>query len=160
MIPIPFLWWRMRVTRPTVSTSWRLFRPCAGSISRSMATMKPSTIDSGYILAPTSLQNPLTSDSAYQRILSWYLPPSILKTLTPRLARFGDEAISDETHALISNAERQQPYVKTRDVWGNKYAYDRLITSQGWKELGKWGASNGYVRERPKYCDESDNPSV
>lgn len=103
----------------------------------------PSTIDTGFILSLSELPNPATTDIAYQRILSWYLPAQVLHTVQPRLVKFGEEAVSDRVNELISNAERQPPYVKTRNVWGEKYAYDRLVTSQGWKELGAWGAKNG-----------------
>ncbi|TKA67606.1 hypothetical protein B0A55_09781, partial [Friedmanniomyces simplex] len=65
--------------------------------------------------------------------------------LQPRLQAFGKEAVSPQVNEWIADAERQQPYVKTRNVWGGKYAYDRLVTSTGWKELGKWGARNGMV---------------
>lgn len=105
--------------------------------------MEPSTIDSGFILSLPPLSNPATSDVAYQRLLSWYLPQYLLDQLRPRLEKFGDEAVSDRTNELISNAEQQQPYVKSRNVWGEKYPYDRLVTSEGWKQLGRWGLSNG-----------------
>jgi hypothetical protein len=110
---------------------------------RPLATSTPSTIDTGFILSLPKLPNPLTSDRAYQRILSWYLPEPVLDRVLPQLNTFGQEAVSDRVNEWISNAERQQPYVKTRNVWGEKYSHDRLVTSQGWKELGKWGAKNG-----------------
>lgn len=69
----------------------------------------------------------------------------MLETLGPRLEKFGDEAVSEEIHEWVANAERDQPYVKTRDVWNNRYAHDRLVTSVGWKELGRWGIKNGYI---------------
>ena len=104
-----------------------------------------SNIDNGFILSMPKLPNPATSDPAYNRILSWYLPERVLSKVRPRLEAFGNEAVSDEVNQWISNAERQTPYVKTRNVWGEKYAYDRLVTSQGWKELGRWGAKNGVI---------------
>ena len=105
--------------------------------------MNPSTIDSGFILSLPKLQNPATSDIAYQRVLSWYLPQSLLEKLQPRLETFGEEAISGQISEWISNAEREQPYVKSRNVWGGQYAFDRLVTSEGWKRLGGWGIANG-----------------
>lgn len=110
---------------------------------RYQSTLQPSTIDTGYILSLPPLPNPATSDNAYQRLLSWYLPPDLLQNLQPRLEKFGDEAVSNQINEWVSNAERQQPYVKTRNVWGAKYASDRLVTSHGWKELGRWGIRNG-----------------
>ncbi|KAK3721781.1 hypothetical protein LTR37_002946 [Vermiconidia calcicola] len=109
------------------------------------SNLSPSTIDSGYILSLPKLPNPATSDPAYQRVLAWYLPTSVLDELQPRLEKFGEEAVSDRINEWISNAEREPPYVKTRNVWGENYAHDRLVTSEGWKRLGEWGISNGVV---------------
>jgi len=67
----------------------------------------------------------------------------VLDKVRPQLETFGEEAVSDQIHEWISNAEGQPPYVKSRNVWGEKYAYDRLITSLGWKALGRWGAKHG-----------------
>ncbi len=106
-------------------------------------TLQGSTADNGFTLSLPPLENPYTSDESYRRVLEWYLPSEILETVRPRLTSFAAEAVSDEIHELISNAETQQPYVKIRDVWGKRYPYDRLVTSHGWKELGKWGARNG-----------------
>lgn len=56
----------------------------------------------------------------------------------------GEEAISEQVKEWNANAEKQQPYVKSHNVWGARYDYDKLVTSEGWKELGKWGARTGY----------------
>ena len=109
------------------------------------STVTPSTIDSGFILSLPRLPNPATSDPAYERVLKWYLPQSEYERLQPRLEKFGEEAVSDQINEWISNAETQQPYVKSRNVWGEKYVKDRLVTSEGWKKLGRWGIGNGYV---------------
>ncbi len=108
-----------------------------------MSALKPSTVEEGFILSPPPLANPYTSDASYQRILEWYLPSDILETVKPLLTKFAEEAISQEINEYISNAESQQPYVRTHNVWGARYPYDRLVTSQGWKALGKWGSKNG-----------------
>lgn len=104
-----------------------------------------ATADSGYFLTPPPLSNPFSSDPVYQRILSSYLPPEILSQIQPSLYRFATEAISESVHDLVRNAESQQPFVKTRNVWGYRPERDRLVTSDGWKQLGKWGLSNGCV---------------
>lgn len=130
--------------RNTVLTTRTLSRTRAMSNrKRNLSNQTPSTIDSGFILSLDRLPNPATSDAAYQRLLSWYLPQSELDKLQPRLERFGEEAVSDQVNEWISNAERQQPYVKSRNVWGEKYPYDRLVTSEGWKRVGAWGIRNG-----------------
>ncbi|CAL5872837.1 uncharacterized protein PFLUO_LOCUS7106 [Penicillium psychrofluorescens] len=107
--------------------------------------LKPSTADEGFILSTPALENPATSDPIFQRILQWHLPDDVLAKISPDLRSFGAEAISDEINTLIGNAESQPPYIKTRNVWGARYEADRLVTSTGWKELGKWGLKNGVV---------------
>lgn len=75
--------------------------------------------------------------------LPGHIPQDLFAKISPDLYKFGSEAISEEISSLIGNAEAEQPHVKTRNVWGARYKRDRLITSTGWKELGKWGISNG-----------------
>jgi hypothetical protein len=111
---------------------------------RHQSTTTPSTIDTGFILSLPKLPNPATSDPAYQRVLEWYLPVQVLGRLRPSLEKFGEEAVSDKINEWISNAESQHPYVKSRNLWGEKYPHDRLVTSEGWKRLGEWGIRNGY----------------
>ena len=65
--------------------------------------------------------------------------------ITPELTNFGRDAISEDINSLIGNAEKQEPYVKQYNVWGGRYDADRLVTSTGWRELGKWGIKNGLV---------------
>jgi len=119
----------------------RIHRPWC--TSRRLFAFSPSTIDNGFILSLPELSNPVTSDRAYQRVLSWYLPSSIYAHILPSLTEFGQEAVSHRVNEWIANAESQPPHVKTRNVWGERYLCDRLVTSQGWKNLGKWGAKNG-----------------
>ena len=126
----------------------------------SSSSLKASTVDSGFILNPGELENPLTSDPFFQRVLNWYLPSDVLDNAVRGLTKFGDEAISSEIHAWIANAEKDQPYVKQYDVWGRRYPYDKLVTSHGWKKLGEWGARNGFVAiQMPYRRQESSNAS-
>jgi 2-succinyl-5-enolpyruvyl-6-hydroxy-3-cyclohexene-1-carboxylate synthase len=81
----------------------------------------PSTIDTGFMLSVPQLENPYTSDDSYQRVLEWYLPLSVLNTVRPKLSQFGEEAISEQIHQWVANAEKEQPYVKTHDVWGKPW---------------------------------------
>ena len=63
----------------------------------------------------------------------------------PHLAQFGEEAVSPQVLAWNADAETNLPYVKKYNVWGQRYGYDKLITTDGWKQLGKWGAKHGLV---------------
>jgi hypothetical protein len=114
--------------------------------------LKPSTVDSGFRLQPAPLENPVTTDPYFQRVIRWYLSPEVEKAILLPLNRFGEEAVSDGVHTWIANAEREQPYVKQYNVWGQRYPYDKLITAEGWKKLGEWGTKNGYVFSTSVSC--------
>lgn len=79
-----------------------------------------------------------------QRMIG-YLPPQTLSTVEHNLARLGEEAVSPQVFAWNADAETNLPYVRKYNVWGQRYEYDRLVTSEGWKQLGKWGAKHGFV---------------
>lgn len=74
-----------------------------------------------------------------------YLPAETLRAVEPRLEKVGAEAISPRIREWSADAERNQPYVRSYDVWGARYPVDRLVTAEGWKQLGRWGAANGFV---------------
>ncbi|KAJ6168843.1 hypothetical protein N7497_001686 [Penicillium chrysogenum] len=110
-----------------------------------MPSSQPATADSGYITDPGPLENTYTSDPSLQRALAWYLPSATLQSVQPHLIQFGAEAISEQVREWSADAERNVPYVKSHNVWGKRYDYDRLVTTEGWKQLGKWGARNRIV---------------
>lgn len=74
-----------------------------------------------------------------------YLPDDVLRAVMRDLARLAEEASSEEVMNWTSNAEKQQPYAKTHNAWGARYDVDKFVTSEGWKNLRRWGAQNGYV---------------
>ncbi|KOS40672.1 hypothetical protein ACN38_g8461 [Penicillium nordicum] len=110
-----------------------------------MSSPQPATADTGYITDPGPLENTYTSDPSLQRTLAWYLPSTTLQSVQPHLMQFGAEAISEQIREWSADAERNVPYVKSHNVWGKRYDYDRLVTTEGWKQLGKWGARNRIV---------------
>ncbi|KAJ5964946.1 uncharacterized protein N7479_004822 [Penicillium vulpinum] len=97
---------------------------------------QPATADSGYITDPGPLENTYTSDPSLQRTLAWYLSTTTLQSVQPHLTQFGAEAISEQVREWSADAERNVPYVKSHNVWGKRYDYDRLVTTEGWKQLG------------------------
>ncbi|KAL4783302.1 hypothetical protein BJX76DRAFT_368547 [Aspergillus varians] len=110
-----------------------------------MPAPTPATANTGHITKPAPLPNTYTSDPSLRRILQWYLQPTHLTTLEPQLTRLGAEAVSEQVREWSADAERNQPYVKRYNVWGERYGFDRLVTSEGWKRLGRWGAGHGVV---------------
>ncbi|KAF7183261.1 hypothetical protein CNMCM7691_003174 [Aspergillus felis] len=85
-------------------------------------TLQPATADRGFKTIPEPLQNTYTTDKSLHRQLSY-------------LTQLGEEAISPQMHEWSADAERHQPYVRGYNVWGQRYDYDRVITSEGWKQL-------------------------
>ncbi|KAJ5156938.1 uncharacterized protein N7482_008038 [Penicillium canariense] len=106
---------------------------------------QPATAESGYITQPVPLENTYTTDTSLQRALKWYLPEATLRSVEPHFTQLGAEAISERVRRWSADAERNQPYVKSHNVWGQRYDYDRLVTTEGWEQLGKWGARHKIV---------------
>ncbi|CAG8890270.1 unnamed protein product [Penicillium egyptiacum] len=125
-----------------------------------MSSPLPATADSGYITDPGPLENTYTSDPSLQRTLAWYLPSATLQSVQPHLTQFGAEAISEQVREWSADAERNVPYVKSHNVWGKRYDYDRLVTAEGWKQLGKWGARNRIVSAGYDKCLGVDRRTV
>ncbi|KAJ5588464.1 hypothetical protein N7537_011142 [Penicillium hordei] len=105
----------------------------------------PATAESGTLTRLGKLPNAYTSDASLQRMLGWYLPAETLELVQPHFSQFGEEAVSPQILEWNIDAETNLPYVKKYNVWGQRYGYDKLVTAEGWKQLGKWGARNGVV---------------
>ncbi|KAJ5803658.1 uncharacterized protein N7503_006108 [Penicillium pulvis] len=111
----------------------------------SQSPPQPATADNGYITEPAPLENTYASDPSLKRALEWYVPSAILQSVEPKFTQLGGEAVSEQVREWTADAERNQPYVKSHNVWGKRYDYDRLITTEGWKQLGHWGARRKVV---------------
>lgn len=74
-----------------------------------------------------------------------YLPKDLMSSVETDFAEFAEKTTSNQVKEWGINAEVQQPYVKTHNVWGARHA-DRLVTSEGWKRLREWGQAEGYVQ--------------
>ncbi|EPS28110.1 hypothetical protein PDE_03056 [Penicillium oxalicum 114-2] len=106
---------------------------------------KPATVDSGYIMQPIPLENTYSTDTGLKRVLQWYLLTATFNSVEAEFSQLGAEAISEQVREWSADAERNQPYVKSHNVWGKRYDYDRLVTTEGWKQLGRWGARRRVV---------------
>ncbi|KAJ3496934.1 hypothetical protein NLG97_g2278 [Lecanicillium saksenae] len=105
----------------------------------------PATAESGFIFSMSRSENPFTADPYFQRALATYLPKEILAEVTPAFTKFAEETISPQIREWNVNAERQQPFVEKHNIWGARHDVDRLVTSEGWRGLRKWGAEEGTV---------------
>lgn len=74
-----------------------------------------------------------------------FLPKSIVNAVTPDLAQFGEEVLSKRILDWVTDAERNEPYVRGggRDAFGRRTS--ELVVSEGWKNLQNFGIEHGYV---------------
>jgi hypothetical protein len=77
--------------------------------------------------------------------LEVFLPKSIITSVSPDLAQFGDEVLSKRIFDWVTDAERNVPYLKGggRDAFGRRTS--ELVVSEGWKNLQNFGVENGYA---------------
>jgi hypothetical protein len=112
-----------------------------------------ATAYTGFVQSPPTFHNPFTSDPLLHRILRRRLDPHLLATLTPTFTALGDQAISPQTLAYVTDANRNLPSVIHWDGWGVRK--DTLQTSEGWRKLKGLWASSGMMEDiylRPHGC--------
>ncbi|KAG9235445.1 putative acyl-CoA dehydrogenase [Amylocarpus encephaloides] len=113
------------------------------------STTKPSRVPSssshGTFTPNPSLNNQYREDRSLRRILTLFLPETIVESTTQDLSRFGDEVVSKKVFDWVSDAERNTPYLRGsgRDSFGRKT--DELATSEGWRNLQDMGFKEGIV---------------
>ncbi|PMB64452.1 Acyl-CoA dehydrogenase family member 11 [Beauveria bassiana] len=105
----------------------------------------PANAEAGFIFTMSQAENPFVADPYFQRLLAAYLPKDMLAEVTPCFTRFAQDTISSQVKEWNLNAERQQPFVEKHNVWGARHDVDRLVSSEGWRALRKWGAEQGFV---------------
>ena len=61
------------------------------------------------------------------------------------VAALGHDVLTDQIFALVTDAERNQPYVRGsgRDVFGQRAG--ELICTEGWRELQNFGITKGWA---------------
>ena len=72
-----------------------------------------------------------------------FLPKSVIESITPELANFGDEILSKRIFDWVTDAERNVPYVRGggRDAFGRRTS--ELVVSEGWRKLQNFGIESG-----------------
>jgi hypothetical protein len=87
-------------------------------------------------------------------LLQVFLPSSVIESVTPDLAKFGDEILSRQIFDWVTDAERNVPYVRGggRDAFGRRTS--ELVVSEGWRQLQNFGIENG--SEIPKIATSLD----
>lgn len=102
-----------------------------------------SSSTAGFFQSPPNVLNQYHDDAALRRAMRLFLPKRVNQAVSDDLVAFGDRVLNRETLALVLDAERNLPYVKSWDTWGKRR--DELITSKGWQELQRLGIEEGII---------------
>ncbi|KAF9766250.1 hypothetical protein IL306_001374 [Fusarium sp. DS 682] len=107
--------------------------------------MEASGSDKGFFQKPPVLNNQFYDDVTFQRCFKLFLPQHIVAQVQAELASLGDDVLSDQIFAWITDAEHNKPFLKGsgRDVFG-QWRGD-LVTGEGWRGLQNFGLSRGLV---------------
>ncbi|KAJ9154706.1 Acyl-CoA dehydrogenase/oxidase C-terminal [Coniochaeta hoffmannii] len=107
--------------------------------------MESSGANKGFFQQQPTLKNQLYDDAVLQRVIKLFLPPSVLKTVEPDFARFGDDVLSPAVFDWITDAERNLPYIRGsgRDAFGKLKS--ELVVTEGWRKLQDFGIQNGVI---------------
>ncbi|KAG4441009.1 hypothetical protein IFR05_003516 [Cadophora sp. M221] len=106
---------------------------------------KPSSSNEGFFQPMPVIKNQFYDDPVYQRVFKFFIPKSILDSVTPELSAFGQEVLSKQILHWVTDAEKNVPYLKGggRDAFGKKSS--ELVVTEGWKRLQDFGIQNGIV---------------
>ncbi|KAK7413398.1 hypothetical protein QQX98_007700 [Neonectria punicea] len=102
--------------------------------------MESSGADKGFFQKPPVLENQVYDDATFQRCFR-----HLVRKVGPEVAELGNEVLSDQVFAWVTDAEHNKPYLKGsgRDVFG-QWKGD-LVTGEGWRGLQNFGLAHGFV---------------
>ncbi|KAH7333134.1 hypothetical protein BKA65DRAFT_40425 [Rhexocercosporidium sp. MPI-PUGE-AT-0058] len=106
---------------------------------------KASSSNEGFFQPIPVIRNQFYDDVVFQRALEFFLPKTILDSVTPEFSAFGQEVVSKRILDWVTDAERNVPYLKGggRDAFGNRSS--ELVVTEGWRRLQDFGIQNGIV---------------
>lgn len=107
--------------------------------------MEPSSSNSGFFQELPEVKNQFHDDVSIQRIVKLLVPPEIVREVEPELAQLGADVLEPHIFDLITDAERNLPYIKGsgRNALGRETT--ELVTGEGWRGLQKFGIERGIV---------------
>ncbi|KAL6715631.1 hypothetical protein ACLMJK_006592 [Lecanora helva] len=106
-------------------------------------TPEASTSATGFFQTTPKVQNQFYEDVALQRAFSLFLPKPAQASLVSDLSTFGAAVLESKVLGWTADAESHPPRLETWDIWGRRQ--DRLITSEGWRNLQSLGIAQGMV---------------
>ncbi|RDA93750.1 hypothetical protein CP533_0205 [Ophiocordyceps camponoti-saundersi (nom. inval.)] len=107
--------------------------------------MQSSSADEGFFQEPFVIVNQFDDDVSFGRCFRLFLPAHIRARTEAEVAALGQDVLADDVLTWISDAERNEPYVKGdgRDIFGRPNG--ELVTTEGWRKLRDFGITKGIV---------------
>ncbi|RCI09331.1 hypothetical protein L249_1416 [Ophiocordyceps polyrhachis-furcata BCC 54312] len=107
--------------------------------------MQSSSADQGFFQEPPVLVNQFEDDVSFGRCFRLFLPAHVRAAAEAEVAALGQDVLADDVLAWISDAERNEPYMRGdgRDVFGRPAV--ELVTTEGWRKLRDFGIAKGQV---------------
>ncbi|KAF4591890.1 acyl-CoA dehydrogenase [Ophiocordyceps camponoti-floridani] len=107
--------------------------------------MKPSSADDGFVQQPPVLVNQFEDDFSFKRCFRLFLPAHVQAATESEVSALGRRVLDDDVYSCISDAERNEPYVRGggRDVFGRLSG--EVVTAEGWRRLRDLGIAKGIV---------------
>ncbi|KJR89112.1 uncharacterized protein SPSK_06037 [Sporothrix schenckii 1099-18] len=107
--------------------------------------MEPSSSNTGFFQELPELPNQFYDDISVQRVLKLLIPADIRNEVEPEIAQLADDVLAPHIFDLITDAERNLPYLRG----GGRNALGRptseLVTGEGWRGLQAFGIERGIV---------------
>ncbi|KAK0652301.1 hypothetical protein B0T16DRAFT_387589 [Cercophora newfieldiana] len=107
--------------------------------------MEPSSSNTGFIQKQPVLKNQFYDDVSLRRAVKLFLPPDVLVKVEPEIAELGEQVLSQEILDWVTDAEKNQPYLRGsgRDAFGKPRS--ELVVTEGWRRLQDFGFEKGVV---------------
>jgi hypothetical protein len=88
------------------------------TITSDVHHIAPSSSTAGFFQSPPQVLNQYEDDTALRRAMKLFLPHGVQEALQAYLSAFGERALTRQTLGWVLEAERNLPYVKSWDTWG------------------------------------------
>ncbi|KAK8114187.1 hypothetical protein PG999_006256 [Apiospora kogelbergensis] len=110
--------------------------------------MEASSADSGFFQTLPVLRNQFQDDSTCQRMLSLFLPPTILEQVSCEIEQLSEDVLQPHVFDCVTDAERNLPYVlgSGKNAFGQPVS-PQLVLSEGWKTLQDMGFTKGFAAQ-------------
>ncbi|CAK7234768.1 hypothetical protein SCUCBS95973_009046 [Sporothrix curviconia] len=107
--------------------------------------MEPSSSNTGFFQELPELPNQFYDDVSFQRVLKLLIPEDLRRQVEPELAQLGEDVLAPRIFDLVTDAERNLPYLRGsgRNALGRPTS--ELVTGEGWRGLQAFGMERGIV---------------